>query len=477
MAAKIRLKIVFAAAIGFCASTASKAQDSMSLQQVVAYALEHNSELLRAQYDADLQQVNFTRSKASILPSLNGQANHNYNFGRTIDPTTNQFINQQNRSNYFSLNAQVTLFDGLQQLNSIRQAQWSRDASRFTLQKRKDDIALSVANQYLQILLLTERKGQLENLISTSRINRDRTKVMVDAGSLPESSLLDAEAQLAGDEANLIDIENQIDRAYLALKQYINYDVSKPLRVQHISITAPALEYNASDLNRTIQTRLPELPGVQSAKSSLQSAEYGLKMAIGNISPKLSAGGSLSTAYSTNFKNYDIFPSDQPQLVGFLASDSTPVFSPGFITVPSDIPFGQQLSNNFGQQIGFSLQVPIFNGLQNHYNIQNAKINVGNANQMLSDAENQAKNDIYQAFEGMRMARKKLDASNLRLSAQQAAFAQADTRYRLGVISMYEWSLAQNNLSSAESDALQAKYEYVFQVKVFEYYLGIPVEF
>jgi outer membrane protein len=449
----------------------------MSLPQVVAYALQHNSDLLRTQYDAGLQQVNLTRTKASVLPSLNGQANHNYNFGRTIDPTTNQFINQQNRSNYFSLNAQVTLFDGLRQLNSIRQSQWEKDASNFTLQKKKDDVSLNVANQYLQILLLEERKKQLENLVGASRLNHDKTKTLVDAGAQPEGRLLEADAQLASDEANVIELENQIDKAYLALKQYINYDVSKPLKIQHITITVPAGEYSESDLNKIINERLSNLPGVQSAQSAKSGAEYGLKMAFGNISPKLSAGASLSTAYSTNYKNYTYTLSDKPQLVGFVATDSTPVFTQGFVATPSDIPFGEQVKNNFGQSLGFSLQIPIFNGLQNHYNIQSARINLNNATQMLSEAENQAKNDIYQAYEGMRMARKKLEASSLKLKSQQALFSQANTSYQLGVTSFYDWSLAQNNLSGAESDALQARYEYVFQVKVFEYYLGKPVEF
>lgn len=470
-------KIVMALSVCLGLAATVHAQDSMSLTQVIAYAWEHNSELLRTQYDAQLKDINLTRTKASILPSVNGQANHNYNFGRTIDPTTNQFVNQQTRSNYFSLNAQITIFDGLRQLNAVREAQWSKDASNFTLQKKKDDIALSVANQYLQIMLLNERKNQLKTLVDNSRLNRDKTNILVKAGSLAEVRSMEAEAQLATDEANLIDIENQIDKAYLSLKQFINYDVSKPLKIQQLIVRVPNVEYTQADLDVVIGDRLKDLPGVQSARNAKESALYGVKLAFGNISPKLSAGASLSTAYSSNYKNFSYYPNPKPQIVGYVASDSSLVYTQGFLTTASDIPFGQQLKNNFGQSIGLSLQVPIFNGLQNHYNIQSARMALNNATLVLSEAENQAKNDVYSAYEGMRMAKKKMDASNLKLKSQQAVFTQANNTYQLGLSNYYDWSLAQNALSNAQSDALQARYEYIFQVKVFEYYLGKPVEF
>jgi outer membrane protein len=326
-------------------------------------------------------------------------------------------------------------------------------------------------------MLLNERKNQLQTLIQNSRLNRDKTNILVKAGSLAEVRSLEAEAQLATDEANLIDIENQIDKAYFSLKQFINYDVSKPLKIQQVKITAPAKEYTQTDLDVIIGDRLKNLPGVQSARSAQESAKYGVKLAFGNISPKLSAGASLSTAYSSNFKNFSYLPNPTPQIIGFVATDSSPVYTQGFLTTASDIPFGQQLKNNFGQSIGLSLQVPIFNGLQNHYNIQSAKFALNNATQLLSEAENQAKNDIYSAYEGMRMAKKKLDASNLRLRSQEAVFKQTNNTYQLGLTNYYDYSLAQNALSNAQSDALQAKYEYFFQVKVFEYYLGKPVEF
>lgn len=457
-------------------ATKSYAQDSMNLQQCIAYAWGNNIQLSRSELDLEQKENAYEQSRYNRLPSLNGNASHNYNFGRTVDPSTNQFANQRSQNNGFSLSTNVLLFNGLQMMNESRQAKWSQDASTHNLQKAKDDAALTIANQYLQILLLTERQKQLQNQYKTSQDSRNRTKTLFDAGAVAQVKMLEAEAQLASDESLLIDLENQLTRAYLNLKQYMNYDISKPLKIQTVNFTGQLNQYTETELNNIFTHRLPNLPGVQSAKSSRESALYGLKAQQGNTSPKIYANASLQSFYSSLAQQFGSATPDGFQQIGF-TSDSVQVFAPKYNYNTEDVSFNDQLNNNFGQSLGFTLSIPIFNGMQNRYAIQSARINLQNAQLTLTEAETQAKNDIYTAFEGMRLSQKKLQAAQTKFTAQEALFKQSEINFNAGGMSFYDFNAVRNNFSSAQSEVLQAKYEYIFQTKVFEYYMGKEVKF
>ncbi|RYD76584.1 MAG: TolC family protein, partial [Sphingobacteriales bacterium] len=280
----------FLAAIFLLNFAKTFAQDSMSLQQCIAYAWENNIQLSRSELDLQQRENSYQQSRYNRLPSLNGNVSNNYNFGRTVDPTTNQFASQSSRNNGFSLSTNVLLFNGLQMMNESRQAKWSQDASTHNLQKAKDDAALTIANQYLQILLLTERQKQLQNQLKTSQDSRNRTKTLFDAGAVAQ-------------------------------------------------------------------------------------VKISLAQSFGSPSPN-------------GF-----------QQIGFTA-DSVQVFAPKYsYSDPQAVSFNDQLNNNFGQSLGFTLSIPIFNGMQNRYSIQNARINLQNAQLTLTEAETQARNDIYTAFE------------------------------------------------------------------------------
>ncbi len=452
------------------------AQDSMNLQQCIAYTWENNIQLARTGLDAQQRQNVLLQSKANILPSLNANASHNYNFGRTVDPSTNQFVNQQSRNNGLSISTNLLLFNGLQMLNQVRQAKWNQEAGLHNLQKAKDDAALTVANQYLQILLLTERQKQLSNQLKTSQESRIRTKSRFDAGAVANVKLLESEAQLAADELLLIDLENQLTRAYLNLKQFMNYDIGKALKIQSVNFNGPLIEYTETELNRVFTDRLQQLPAVQSARSSRESALYALKAQQGNTSPKIYANASLQSFYSSLAQSFSGATPDGFQQIGFTA-DSMQVFAPRYNYSTQSVSFIEQVNNNFGQSLGFTLSIPVFNGLQNKYAIQNAKISLQNAQLGLTEAEIQARNDVYTAFEGMRLAQRKFKAAEIRLTAQQALFQQSELSFNAGAMSFYDFNAVRNNFSNAQSEVLQAKYEYIFQTKVFEFYMGIAVSF
>jgi len=454
----------------------SYAQDSLNLKQCISFALEHNTQLLRSKNDLQQASNSYQQYRANVLPTINGSATNNFDFGRTIDPATNQFSNQASRTNYFTLNGDWVIFGGFQKLYQVRQYEWNKDASAQSLQKVMDDVSLTIANDYLQILLLTEKKGQLANLVKSSEENQKKVNILFDAGGTTVAKKYEADAQLATDQYNLVDIENQLDKQYLGLKQYMNYDITKPLKIQQINFQGQLFPYNDEDAAKAINDRVSQLPAVKAARSQRESALYAWKAIKGTVYPKLSVDASLHSIYSSQYQSYSVETLIEP--IGILGNDQTKiVYGQVPVAVTSPVGFGDQLSQNFGQTIGFTLNVPIFNGLQTKYNIQAAKITYASDDLLLTDAEVKAKNDIYQAYEGMNAARKKYEAGTLKLKSQEALFKQSEINYNAGAMTFFDYNTARNNFANAESDLSQAKYEYIFQTKVFEYYLGKPVSF
>ncbi len=453
------------------------AQDSMNLAQCIEYALAHNTQLLKSQNDFQQAQNSYQQYRANVLPTLNGSATNNFDFGRTIDPATNQFSNASSRTNYFSLNGDWVIYGGLQKLNQVRQYEWSKDASSYTLQKTKDDISLTIANDYLQILLLTEKEKQLENLVKNSDEQQKKTAILYDNGATTLSKKYGADAQLATDQYNVVDMQNQLEKQYLALKQYMNYDLGKSLKVETINFNRQLQVYGVGDLDKAIKEQVDKLPAVQAARSQKESALYAWHAMKGTAAPKLSVDASLHTIYSSQYQTYTPSFSYLPiGIVGTNASDV--VYGPVETGISGkNISFGDQLGQNFGQTIGFTLNVPIFNGLQTKYNIQGAYITYQSDDLKLTDAEVKARNDIYQAYDGMKEAAKKFDAGDIKLKSAEALFKESDNSFNAGGTSYFDYHAARTSFINAQSDWLQAKYEYIFQTKVFEYYLGKPVAF
>ena len=470
-------KIVLSFIATFFISTIIYAQDSLNLQQCIDYALKHSSSILKSMNETERQGYYYKHIAAGNYPNLNASAGQNYNYGRTIDPYTNQFANQSVRSNSIGLSADWTIFNGLQKLNEIRQAQWARDASMFGLRKTQDDISLSIANQYLQVLLLNERRKQLINQVESSQSQLKRVKTLLDAGATTQGKQLEAEAQVATDQSALVDIENQITQGIISMKQMMSFDPSTPLKLAQVNFQGKLQEYTYGDVEGAYKSRIPELPAVLQAGYSKKSAYYYLRSMKGYYSPKLVLGASLHSVYSSQGRAYSfIYNGYEP--IGILGFDTSKVvYGPKVSQVAKPVSFGQQLNNNFGQTVGLTLQIPIFNGLQTRYTVQNAQIQLQNADIDLHEAERKAKNDIYQAFESMNMSKKKLDASEIRIKSQESLFKMADINLAAGVISYYDYSVIKSNYNNAEIDLLQAKYSYIFQTKVFEYYLGKPVQF
>jgi outer membrane protein len=457
----------------FCANS-----QSYTVQQCIDYALAHNLTIKQSELNTELSKVGVNQSTMNLFPNLNGFASNNYYYGRSIDPNTNTFTTDQVRSNSFSLSSSVSLFEGFALQNTLKQSKLNYMASRYELQKIRNDIALNVATFYLQILYNQELLNVIKSQKDATAIQRNRTSRMFEAGALSKGNLLDMESQLASDEVRLITAQAQYDQAMLSLKQLLELDTSKDFSIVQPVIEAPEMNASYSDVNAIYLTALTNQPDIKSYEYRVQSAEKGVAIARGGVSPRLSLTGSLSTGYTTSKLRIINFLAGQPQIIGFVF-DTIPVYSTYGTETPvlEKTPFNDQLTDNFSKSIGFNLSIPIFNNWNVHNGIKRAKINLEQSQLNLLMGQKSLLKSIQQAVADAAASYQKLIAGQKSVEAMTESVKYNEQKYNLGLISTYDYLISKNNLSKAQADLLQAKYDYIFRLKVLDFYQGKPLAF
>lgn len=454
----------------------AKAQTKYTLEQCITYALTHNTQMARAALNNEQTQSNLKYTNADRFPSLNANVSHNFNFGKTIDQTTNQFTNLHTQTEYYSLSTDMLLFNGFQKNNQVKQAQHQVDASGNFLDKTKNDISLLVASNYLQVLLMKERLKQVETQVTSSKEQADKMEILVKNGAQRQSKLLEAKAALAADQATFIETENLFTNAILSLKQSMNFKIQDFLEVEDMPEDIALTDYTNTDLQKALDLA-NNLPQMKQLLHLVTASEYALRAAKGNISPKLYGSASLHSGYSSVAKSYD-YKLNGLDTIGYVYDLSkTPVVAPGYSIVTDPINFGKQFNDNFGQSVGLSLSVPIFNGFQTKNSIVNSKINLEEAKLNLTDAENTIKNGIYQSYQDMVAAKKHWAAQQTSLDLQKLLYEQGKLTFEQGMLGYYEWNNLKTTFDATQSQWLAAKFQYIFAVKAFEVYLGKGVGF
>jgi outer membrane protein len=322
-------------------------------------------------------------------------------------------------------------------------------AGELDLQSIKDNISLNIALSYLQILLNNELVSATGNQLQITRQQIEKTKKMVDAGSLAKGNLLQIEAQAASEELQYINVRNQLDISYLNLTQML--ELQSP---EGFKVVTPVINI---DTNTIITGRIDEIysmaqslrPEIQSAELSLTVSEYDQKIAEGGRMPRLS----MNHSFSTGFSDYASKPSNPLE----------------------PYTFSQQVSDNINYGIGFSLNIPILNGWQVNKNISNSKLSVENSRYSLEGTKKQLYKNIQQSFADAVAALKKYNASIKAVTSTEESFRYTEQKFNVGMITPVDYNAAKTQLLSAQSDMSQAKYEYIFKTKVLDFYKGIPL--
>ena len=458
-------------------SRIAQAQDTWSLEKCIDYAVKNNIQIKQTALNSELAKTNLTQSEVGLLPSVNANASNYYNFGKTIDQFTNTFATEQVRSDRYSIQGNVTLFNGLQSYNTIKQNQLNLKASIYDTKKMVNDISIYIASAYLQILFDMELLDITNQQLLLTKAQVDRTQKLVDAGSVAKGNLLNVQSQAATEELQVVTAQNNLDIAYLNLTQLLELK-----DVKGFKISRPALpDLLGTEMNETVesvyQIALANQPEIKSAEIKLQSAQKGISIARGSLSPNLSFGGSYGTGYSGASRRFVEAVPNGEQIIGITNLSHDFVSAPTFTSVFEKIPYKNQFKDNINKSLGFSLSVPIFNGFQVRSAISRAKINTENAQINLEAAQKQLFKSIQQSYADAQGALKKFSATQKSVAALQESFKYNEQRYNVGMLNPLEYSDAKTKLAKAESDLVQAKYDYVFKHNILNFYQGKPISF
>jgi len=418
------------------------AQEAWTFEQCIRYAFDHNIRLKQQELDVANAENNLLQSKINLFPSLNASSNYSQAKGRVWDSNTASFVEGSTvKSLSGSVSSSVTIFSGFQQKNAIDRNRFSLLARVQNVEKLKNDLTINIASFYLQIIHAQEQLAVAENQLALTLLQVKRTEALVEAGSVSEGALFDIQSQAAREELQVVTANNLLDMARLDLSQLLDLPTASNFQVvvpDFSNIGISEISGSASDVFAVAETVLPE---VKSAEYGVAEAGKTLSMAKGARSPRLSISGGMNTAYSNSL----------------------------------DLSLWNQISQNYNMLFGVGLTVPIFNGWQVNTSVKNAKLNLQNYQYQLQLTKNNLYKEIQQAYADAMASLKQYMASVKAVAAMEEAFRYTEQRYEVGIMDFVDYSTAKTRLTSAQSDLLQAKFEYIFKTKVLDFYRGQPV--
>lgn len=458
-------------------SSQLSAQKIWTLEDCINFALENNLDVNKQILTVESNKKTLVQSGLNMLPNLNANGTNIWNFGQTIDQYTNTFATTTVRSNNFYIASNVVLFGGLQKFNTFKANKISLEASKFDLDVIRNNISLSVAGYYLDILFNSELLEVAREQLRITTAESERISKKVEAGSSARGDLLNISAQKAAEELNVIDAQNKLTISNISLQQLIDLPVTRDFKVEK-----PALK-PVSSLNDTLTTEVifekAKLirPEIRAAELRVDYAQKRLAVARGYIQPVLSLSGSWGTGYSGAAQEVDPgVPADTIwRPVGITVQSKDLVLMPQVMYSYRIKAFDQQLLDNSNQSVGFSLNVPIFNGWQGRNAINQAKIQKSQSEIDLDIRLRDLRKIIEQAYADAVSSFQRYNASKDKVTAQQEAFKYAQQKFEVGMMTSFDYNNSKKDLTKAESELLQAKFDFIFKTTILDFYMGNPI--
>lgn len=430
------------------------AQNIWDLEKCVNYAIDNNLSIKQSEYNVNINEATLKENKLAFAPSVNGNSSYSWGWGRTLDQTTYQYYDKRTSQGNFSVSADVSLFAGFQQVNTYKKSKVDLESSAYTADKMRDDISLAIVQAYLTILYNKEQLEVAREQIKITQQQIERTQKLVDAGSLAKGNLLDIQAQGANEELNVVTRENNLALSYLDLQQLLDLPPSKDFEIVIPSISVDEnIQPQLVPAEHIFEYAVSDQPDVKSAALGVESSNFGLKIAQGRLYPSLSLGAGISTNYSDQFREFD----------------------PITLTYSEVLPFGEQLEKNQNKYLGFSLRIPIFNGLSARSGVKKAMIGTEMAQTQYQIVKNQLRKKVEQAYNDALASFKSYKATIKSVEALKEAFDYMDQKFTVGLANAVDYNLAKQQLTKAESDLLMSKYDFTFKTKILDFYLGKPI--
>ena len=412
------------------------AQRLWTLEQCIDTALTHNRNIKQQQLSYKAKEIAYAQAKANLLPNLNASAGQNFNFGRSLG-ADNTYISSNSATSSFGISSDLTLFDGLKMKYNIEAKKADLLASGADWLKVEKDIILNVSTVFLQVLQNKELLQNAANQLDLTRKLMTQRKELIQAGKLAEGEIYELQAQEAKEEFSLVQAENNLQLSKLDLSQVMdledfkNLDIVVPVNLMENELALLSAE---EVYNSAVQSR----PELKAAEFRLQSSEKSIAIAKADYLPSLGFGAQIGTGYYNMSR------------------------------LPVNEAFGDQVSNNLSTALGFRLSIPVFNRFEVKNRVKSAKLEVENSKIEIEKTKIDLRKSIQQAYFNAIAAKNRWESSQKSVRANEEAFRFASQKFESGRANQYEVNIAKNNLAQSISEQTQAKYEYVFRMKLLE---------
>ena len=420
------------------------AQKLWTLEECIGYALDNNLQIKRQELQTEVAKNNLDQSKLNFLPDLGANGDHQIGTGPNQNSLT---FNQTTTSEgNMYLSSHFSVFKGFQKINNLRTSKYNYLGTKENLEKAKNNISLTIASAYLQILFSNELLDVSKNQLVISDLQVEKTQKLVDVGNLAKGSLLEIQAQAAADEASVTSSQNQLNLSYISLAQILDLDTVSNFKIYIPSeLNVPSNFFD--DPDSIYRIAVNNLPEIKSAEYQLKSSQFQLASARGSRYPTLDLSGTIGSNY-------------------YLKSNDSTI----------NTPFGKQLNDQFYKQVSLTLNIPIFTKYVTQTNISNAKIDVKDNEFALKQAQLSLRKEIEQAYADALAAFQNYKSREKSADAYEENFKYVQQKFDVGLINSVDYNVAKNNYTKAKSDFLQAKYEFIFKTKILEFYKGNAIK-
>lgn len=456
-------------------SATTVAQDVWNLERCIQHAIQNNIDIQQGRLSIEQANINHKVATHSRYPSLSAGTNLGLNFGRTIDPTNNEFITQSFLSNSLSLNSNVTVYNGGRIKNSIEQAEVNQESANYTVKQSERDIALLVANVYLSTLFAEENLKNAYAQLELTNEQYKQVETLINAGVRPANELLDLDAQVARGEQSIIAQQNAVTISMLNLRQLLMLETGYQMILDRPSDVDIISDADVITFDEIYKSALDNQPGIRAAELDMRSAQLGEKIAKSGLYPAVNFFGSLQSNYSNRGQRLDeviVTTSDIPVVIDGMPSILT---FPGQEAITSDNPYINQIDENISYGFGLGVNIPIYSNYQVTAGVERAKLNTMSSALNIERQKNTLKTDVQQALADAQAASKSYQAAQKSSDAQRAAYNNATKQYELGAINSFDFVNARALLDNTNISLIIAKYDYLFKAKVVDFYMGRPI--
>lgn len=439
--------------VGFSSLAQSK---KWTLRECINHAIINNISVKQSELDLQNSQIAKKDAIGNFMPGISASASHSWNIGLNQNITTGLLQNQTTQFTSVGLSANVDIFRGLQNVNQLRKSNLSLIASQYQLTKMQEDIALNVANAYLQILFNKENLKVQKEQKSLSEKQLARTTQLVEAGNVPKGDLLDVQATLASNNQKVIAAENAVLLSKLSLAQLLQLDDFKNFDISEDDVPSML----STILNESSEAIIAK---AKASRTELKIAQTNIELAKKDI--QIARAAYLPSL--TGFYSYTTRASNSKRVSG--------VDSSGNIITANALPIFDQFDTNKGQNFGLQLTVPIFNGFATRNNVERTKVAFERSKLNFNQQELDLERNVFTAYTDTKAAKESFEAATASLASRKLAFEYAKERYEIGLMNVFDFNQSQTALANAESEVLRTKYDYIFRIKILEFYFGVPL--